>query len=192
MAPVPCSQRTVPLPLPVSVKNFASGAPSRGTTLTPLTASMARLRDEILVLRQERDSLRAELRRGNGVRHAEVQAWRSAFLEDLVGIRRVWAAPGHERAPVPPPLATSAPPLATEPAAHPPKAAGPELLCTLVKPPPPVPPEEHRTFTESPSRTLREPVHPPAADLPWRSSLGEWAQKRLAKLSQGTHLEAEQ
>ena len=71
--------------------------------MTPLTESMTRLRNEILAARRDRETLRVELRRTSGARHAQVQVWRAALLGDLAGVRRVWAEIRGKSATAPPP-----------------------------------------------------------------------------------------
>ena len=59
-----------------------------------LTESMARLRDEILVLRHNRLSLRSDLAESVQAIREGVAALRLALANDLAGGRRVWRGPG--------------------------------------------------------------------------------------------------
>jgi len=55
-----------------------------------LTESMTRLRDEILVLRHNRDTFRAELQRSTKEAQVRVSALRRMIAHDLAGARRAW------------------------------------------------------------------------------------------------------
>ena len=59
-----------------------------------LTESMARLRDEILVLRHNRLSLRSGLAESVHAIRGRVAALRPAFANDMAGVRRAWRGPG--------------------------------------------------------------------------------------------------
>jgi hypothetical protein len=58
-----------------------------------LTESMARLRDEILVLRHNRMSLRSGLAESVQAIRGRVVALRQDVANDLAGARRVWRGP---------------------------------------------------------------------------------------------------
>ena len=58
-----------------------------------LTESMARLRDEILVLRHNRLSLRSGLAESVQAIRGRVAALRLAVANDLAGARRAWRGP---------------------------------------------------------------------------------------------------
>jgi hypothetical protein len=78
-----------------------------------LTESMTRLRDEILVLRHNRQTFRTELERSTKAAQFRVSALRRAIASDLAGARRAWcglvsssgtvAGRAHDAA-LPPPL----------------------------------------------------------------------------------------
>ena len=55
-----------------------------------LTESMTRLRDEILVLRHNRQTFRTELERSTKAAQFRVCALRRAFASDLAGAHRAW------------------------------------------------------------------------------------------------------
>jgi hypothetical protein len=59
-----------------------------------LTQSMARLRDEILVLRHNRLSLRTDLAESVQAIREGVAALRLALANDMAGARRAWRGPG--------------------------------------------------------------------------------------------------
>jgi hypothetical protein len=59
-----------------------------------LTQSMARLRDEILVLRHNRFSLRSDLAESVQAIREGVAALRLALANDMAGARRAWRGPG--------------------------------------------------------------------------------------------------
>ena len=94
-----------------------------------LTESMTRLRDEILELRHNRQTFRADLERSIKAAQFRVSALRRAIANDLAGARRAWCglasgiSPATRRAHdlvVPPPLEhhreTRLPPPLVEPA----------------------------------------------------------------------------
>jgi hypothetical protein len=58
-----------------------------------LTQSMARLRDEILVLRHNRLSLRSELAESVQTIRRRVAALRLTVASDMAGARRAWRGP---------------------------------------------------------------------------------------------------
>jgi hypothetical protein len=55
-----------------------------------LTESMTRLRDEILVLRHNRQTFRTELERSTKAAQSRVSALRRALASDLAGAHRAW------------------------------------------------------------------------------------------------------
>jgi len=62
-----------------------------------LTESVARLRDEILALRHNRQSLRSDLARSTQALRERVAAMRQAAASDLAGARRAWCGPDAAR-----------------------------------------------------------------------------------------------
>ena len=63
-----------------------------------LTESMTRLRDEILELRHNRETFRAELERSTKEAQVRVSALRRVIANDLAGARRAWcgSVPGSQ------------------------------------------------------------------------------------------------
>ena len=66
-----------------------------------LTESMTRLRDEILVLRHNRQTFRTELERSTKAAQLRVSAFRRSIASDLAGARLAWlgSASGSGQAP---------------------------------------------------------------------------------------------
>ena len=59
-----------------------------------LTESTIRLRDEILALRHNRQTLRSDLAESVQAIRERVAALRPAFANDMAGVRRAWRGPG--------------------------------------------------------------------------------------------------
>ena len=59
-----------------------------------LTESTVRLRDEILALRHNRQSLRSDLARSAQALRERIAALRLALANDMAGARRAWRGPG--------------------------------------------------------------------------------------------------
>ncbi len=59
-----------------------------------LTESMTRVRDEIQVLRRNRESLRNQLAESTEANRKNVFAWLSALARDRAGASRAWCGPG--------------------------------------------------------------------------------------------------
>jgi hypothetical protein len=177
---------------------------SKGNHVTTLTESMTRLRDEILALRQNRQVLRAELRRRSSARHSEFQVWRLALLEELEGVRRVWAAPCQKQPAAPPPTPA-------EPVAQRLEAVPPEPLSAPAKAPPSIPPakaanhvpkaqvlaagtipsDNRPAVSGMPLRIPREPVHPPEPDPSGAPVLATGLRGLWPELARQAHHEAE-
>lgn len=69
--------------------------------MAALTESMTRLRDEILELRHNRETFRAELERSTKEAQVQVSALRRVIANDLAGARRAWSGfvPGSQATP---------------------------------------------------------------------------------------------